>query len=432
SALTGIAFGLMPAMNAARQSDARGLRGGSSALGAVRARARAVLVVAEVALSLTLLAGGALMVEGLRRLAGPELGFQPEGVLTARIQLPEQRYPDSAARSQFHARIVERLAVVPGVTEVALMNRLPSSGGTATVPVRAELRDVGLTEGSRDAIEASLRIATPGAFRVLRLPLVSGRDFGPGDDASSARVAIVNETFARRTWRDRSALGRRVIVPASDGSAQAHTVIGVARDVKRNWIERDIAPMVYVADAQRGAAGTSLLVRGSGMAPVDAPAVRAALAALDPEVAVGPLFDFATDLAEHTSGVRIAATTMSLLGVFSLLLAAIGLYGLIAFQVARRTAEFGVRMALGAQRGDILSLVFGEGARLVGVGFAVGVPLATAACWAMTALMFGVVKPSAMTLGGIVLTLCVVAACALGWPAWRASQLDPAESLRRD
>ncbi len=425
---TGIAFGLVPALHAGRVPSADALRGGSSALGSVHARSRAALVVAEVALSLTLLVGGALMLEGFRRMSGPDLGFEPAGVLTGRIVLRTERYPDASSRAVFHARVLECLSALPGVTSVAMMSRLPSSGSTSTIPVTAE----GHEGAPGTSPQASVRVVTPSALQLLRVPIVTGREVGPQDAPGAPRVVVINETFARRTWPGREAIGRRLTFADAQDVQHEHAVIGVARDVKRNWFEHDTAPMIYVADAQWGGVGMNLLVRGGRDPLALATPVRQALAALDPDLPVEQLMSVESFLGERTSGVRVGAAIMSWLGVFALLLAAIGLYALVAFHVTRRGPEFGMRMALGAQREDILRLVFGEGVRLVGLGFALGVPLAAISCWAMTAFLFGVVQPTVPTLAGIVLLLSLAAGVALAIPAWRASRLDPVDALRRE
>jgi putative ABC transport system permease protein len=427
---TGLAFGLMPAVHAGRAPAAAALRGGMHSLGSEHTRARATLVIGEVALSLALLVGGALMVEGFRRMSGPDLGFDPSGVLTAQLQLREAGYPDAAARKAYHARALETLAALPGVGDanVAMISRLPSSGSTSGLSVAPE----GGVTPAEPAVRAALRIVTPHTFDVLRLPMVSGRAVDARDADDAPAVVVVNQTLARRAWPGRDPLGRRLGFAGAAGAPRTYTVIGVARDVKRNWFERDVAPMAYVADAQWGAAFMQLIVRGGEEPLALAPSVRRALAAIDPGVPVDHVMSLASYLGESSSGVRVGATLMSWLGLFALALAAIGLYALVAFHVARRAPEFGVRMALGARREDILALVLGEGGRLVGLGLAVGVPLAAGLCWVMTATLFGVVRPTLPTLAGISAVLLFAAGIALWVPAWRASRLDPVEALRRE
>jgi len=279
------------------------------------------------------------------------------------------------------------------------------------------------------ALRASPRFVTPRALNVLRLPIVSGRAVTGADASGSPDVALVNESLARRAWGALDPIGRRITV-----ASRVLTVVGVVKDVKRNWYERDIASMVYLPDAQWGASTMQVLLRVAADRDPEllaAPA-RRALTALDPRVPAQRVIPLDRYLAEVTSGVRVGATIMSWLGVFALLLAGIGLHALIAYHVTQRSPEFGVRMALGARREDILALVLGEGWRLVLTGLGVGLPLAVGLGAVMTATLFGVVRPDPVALSGVALLLVAAVVLALAAPAWRASRLDPVEALRRE
>jgi putative ABC transport system permease protein len=423
AAMTGIAFGWVPALHASHTPAASALHGGGpGSLAGVHARSRAALVTVEVALSLALLVGGVLMLDGFRRLGGSDLGFEPHGVLTAQVTLRERDYPDAGARARFHARLLERLAALPGAQGAAMISRLPSSGSAGTLPVKPEGGDV----ADARPLRASPRVVTARTFDVLKLRVVHGRAFSDGDDEGSAPVAIVNESLARRAWPGKDPVGRRLGV-----GDRSLTVVGVARDVKRNWYERDIASMVYLPDPQWGASTMQVIVRAPQPLAL-AGALRGVLAALDPGVPAQGVIELDRYLTDATSGVRVGATLMSWLGAFALLLAGIGLHALIAYHVSQRGPEFGVRMALGARREDILSLVLREGWRLVLTGLLFGVPIAIALGAIMTATLFGVVRPDPLALAGVLLLLAVAASLALAAPAWRASRLDPVEALRRD
>jgi hypothetical protein len=290
------------------------------------------------------------------------------------------------------------------------------------LPVTAE----GRASTPEQALRASPRLVTAQAFDVLRLPIVHGRAFAVSDAEGSSPVAMVNESLARHAWPGRDPLGRHITV-----DNRVLTVVGVARDVKRNWYERDIANMVYLPDAQWGASTMQVLLRSAQPMAQAAP-LRSVLAALDPGVPAQDVIALDRYLAEATSGVRVGATLMSWLGVFALLLAGIGLHALIAYHVSQRGPEFGVRMALGARREDILTLVLGEGWRVVLTGLGLGLPLAVGLGAVMTATLFGVVRPDPLALAGVLVLLVVGTVLALAAPAWRASRLDPVEALRRD
>jgi len=424
--LTGVAFGWVPALHAGRAPAALALRGGGpGTLASVHARSRAVLVVTEVALSLALLVGGVLMLDGFHRLGGSALGFEPRGVLTFQVTLRDQAYPDDASRVAFHDRLLDGLAALPGVEGAAMISRLPSSGSTGTLAVTPE----GGAPAPDGSLRASPRYVTPRTFDVLRLPVVRGRAVTAADAAEAPAVALVNESLARRAWPGLDAVGRRLTL-----AKRQVTVVGVVKDVKRNWFERDVASMVYLPDAQWGASVMQVLVRGdAGRDPaLLAASARRVLATLDPQVPAQDVIALDRFLDEATSGVRVGATIMSWLGVFALLLAGIGLHALIAYHVAQRAPEFGVRMALGARREDILALVLKEGWRLLLMGMSLGLPLAVSLGAVMTATLFGVVRPDPILLGGVVLMLVAATVLALAAPAWRASRVDPVEVLRRE
>ena len=303
-----------------------------------------------------------------------------------------------------------------------MISRLPSSGSAGTLPLKPE----GRAELPGRGLRASPRFVTAHTFDLLRLPVVRGRAFSDRDDIGTPPVAIVNESLARRAWPGEDPVGRRLTV-----SDRVLTVVGVAKDVKRNWYERDIASMVYLPDPQWGAATMQLLLR-AGQPLALAGALRGTLASLDPGVPAQGVIELDRYLAEATSGVRVGAGLMSWLGVFALLLAGIGLHALIAYHVSQRGPEFGVRMALGARREDIVALVLREGWRLVLTGLSFGVPLAVVFGAVMTATLFGVVRPDPLALAGVLLLLAAAASLALAVPAWRASRLDPVEALRRE
>ena len=429
SVLTGLFFGLAPALQASRVAPREMLsEGGAGSIGSLRARGRRALVIGEVAAAFTLLVGALLMVQGFRRLSRPQQGFESRHVLAMRVDLSRTRYATDAARSDYARRAIERLSALPGVAAVGGVDLLPWAGSTREHVMELE----GAARVAGDEVRGSLRRTSPGYLETLRIAVPRGRAFTAGDDSVAARVAIVSEAFARRAWRGAEPLGRRVRMSQIDGRSEWRTVVGVAADVRRNWFDRDLAPTVYVPIAQWAPVNLQLAVRAAGDPGALGTAARRALAALDPQQPshhVQPLDEM---LRDQISGVRIGAVVMGLMGVFALLVTALGLYGLVAFAVALRTREMGVRMALGARREDVLVLVLGEGSRLALTGVAIGAPAAIGLALVMGATLFGVVKPTAWELAGVAGALAAVAALASGVPAWRASRLDPVTALRQE
>jgi len=435
SILTGLVFGLAPALQASRVAPAESMsEGGAGAVGRLRARGRRALVIAEVASSLVVLVGSLLMIQGFRRLMRPEQGFEPRHVLSMSVDLSRTRYATDAARAAYASRAIDRLQSLPGARAAAAADLLPWAGSTREQVVDLQGGATPPADGTRasDAMRASLRRVSPGYFQTLGVALEQGRAFTAADDSLGPRVAIVSRAFARRAWPGRDAFGQRLRFGQIDGRVEWRSVVGIAADVRRNWFDRDLAPTVYVPIAQWAPASFQLALSVEGEPATLVESVRRSLAALDPQQPVYHVGAYESALADQISGVRIGATIMGLMGVFALLLTALGLYGLVAFAAALRTREMGVRMALGARRQDVLALVMGEGGRLVLAGVAIGAPVAIALAIVMASTLFGVVKPQWWEVAGVALALAAVSALASGLPAWRASRLDPVAALRQD
>ncbi|TMA30972.1 MAG: ABC transporter permease [Deltaproteobacteria bacterium] len=404
SVLTGLVFGLAPALQASRVAPAESMReGGAGALGTLRARGRRALVIAEVAASFALLVGSLLMIQGFRRLASPEQGFEPRHVLALSVDLSHSRYATDATRATYTRRAVERLATLPGVRSAAATDLLPWAGSTREHAVDLE----GSARLAGEEMRGSLRRASPDYFGTLRIPVGRGRAFTAADDSAAASVAVVSEAFARRAWPRRDPIGRRLRFGQIAERTEWRTVVGVVADVRRNWFDRDMAPTVYVPMAQWPPAGFQLAVRAEGDPAPLAESVRRALAALDPLQPAYRVQPLERALQDQISGVRIGATIMGLLGLFALLLTA-------------------------PRREDVLALVMREGSRLALAGVALGAPVAITLALVMAATLFGVVRPQWWELAGVALTLAAISALASGVPAWRASRLDPVDALRRD
>jgi putative ABC transport system permease protein len=421
----GILFGLAPALQATRELGTALREGGRSAsLGARRNRLGASFVVAQLALSLALLISAGLLLKASVKLQSVDLGYDPANVLTMRVTLPESQYPDTVKVGQFHAELLRRLRALPGVEAAGATTMLPMDGGTGTgYTIDGEPKP---KEGEEHF--AQYRATTPGYLPAMRIALARGRDFTDQDRPGAPLVMLVNEAFVRRHWPGRgaeAAIGKRVVLTSGP-----REVVGVLRDARDFGPEDDTFPMMYVPAIQWGNRSLSYVIRSSRAAGPLADAVRAELAALDPSLpayAVRPMQEIVDGV---VAGSQALPRVLGAFGVIALFLAVIGVYGVMAFNVGQRTQEVGIRMALGAQRGDIGRLVLRQGLLLAGVGLGIGLVLALGLTSALGAFLHGVSAFDPSIFGGVTLALCAVALGATWVPARRATKVDPLVALR--
>jgi predicted permease len=372
-----------------------------------------------------LLVAAGLFIRALDDGARIDPGFQTTGVATAKLNAESWGYDSTKARA-FYSALGERVAALPGVTAIAFTDIIPMSNSASGDAIQLDGADaVPGDRGGRLAVQLSL--ADPGYFDVVRIPFLLGRPFASSDDERSARVAIVNETLAKRLAPDGNALGRTF-----GFRRQRVTVVGVVRDSKYGSLTERTPAFLYVPVAQQWRPDLAIMVRTT-VAPASlAPALRDAVREIDPALP-RPLL---RTLEQETSIVlfpqRIAAIVTGVLGGVGLLLAAVGLYGIIAYSVSRRTREIGVRVALGAQRWDVLGMVVREGMRLAGTGVVVGVLMAAAATRLIAGLLFNVSPIDGMTFAGMSVLFIAVALLASYLPARRAAATDPLTALRSD
>jgi len=430
--LIGILFGLVPAVDAARIDPNAGLREregtGSRGFG----RRRSMLVVTETALACVLLVGTGLALKGLWNLRGVELGFVPDHVQTFRIAAPTQ--PDGMQATEFYEQVAERIRAIPGVESAAVARDLPMSGTDPSMPITVDGRSSALTQGE---IVTRYRAIGTDYFRTLRIPMLQGRAFNEHDTASGQPVAIVSQSLAQKYWPGKSALGKR-LKPNFKGSSWC-TVVGVATDVRHWGADVDIEPTAYypytqVPDSIRHLVETdmSVAVRSSMAAGDLLHSMRAAVATVN---ASTPLFDVQTmDAMVEDSG-SLRRFDLSLLGGFSLLalaLAAIGVYGVMAYSVAQRTREIGVRMALGAQEADVVGLILKQGARLALIGVVLGAGASIVLRKVMANVIYGLSGTDPVVLGVVPAVILVVVLLACSLPARRATKVDPVIALRAE
>jgi predicted permease len=426
--VSGVLFGLAPALRASSADPADCLReGGRTTASGARGRLRGLLVATEMALALVLTSSAALMVHGFARLQSGRLGFEPDRVLTLRVMLPRARYDDDGQR-RFLAEALQRIREVPGVETVGATTFLPLSGWHGDRPFAVEGR---APAAPGQEPHADWRVIGGDLFGALRTPLVQGRLFDDSDRESRPRVAIVNETFARRTFGGEPALGKRIDFRVrSDDEPQWREIVGVVGDIRHHGLVREPSPEVYVPFAQEPLFIIGLAVRTSTDPGALAGPLREAIWKVDKDQPVSYVLRLEEMAAETTALQRTSTLTLLAFTAVALGLAALGLYGVLSYAVAQRSHEIGIRVAMGATRRDILALVMGQGLRLAGAGLVVGLLASLAVTRLLSSLLFGVSPYDVPTLAIVVAVLLATAVLASFVPAFRATRVDPLDALR--
>jgi predicted permease len=416
SLLTGLLFGAAPMLETWRADLNDGLRAGTAGGGQPRSRLRSALLIGQVALSTVLVAGAGLFVRTLHNARAEAPSREPAHILLVRLEPLVSGYSIERAQ-RFYTGVLDAVRALPGVRAAALLNIVPFGGMRGGA-------DIVAPDGVRQQVD--FNIVSPGYFETGSVPVVSGRDFS---DRDAAPVAVVDERFAARFWPGEDAVGRtfRTVQPA-----RVLTVVGVVRDGKVRGYRDALRPGFYVPLAQQYRGEMTLEVRSSANAALLAGAVRRSIAALDPAL---PLPDFQTmeaQLDEALSEERLVAAFATGLGGLALVLAAVGLYGVLSYSVVRRRREIGVRMALGARPAEVSRLVLRQSALLAGGGLALGAVGAALLARLAKSLLYGVQPLDPLAFGAAVALLALVAATAAAVPAWRAARVDPASTLRGD
>jgi putative ABC transport system permease protein len=426
--LAGILAGIAPAFEASRcelnEVLKEGLRGGSSGPG--RNRLRSLLVVSEVALALVLLAGAGLMVKGFRNLISADQGFNSNHVLSFRVSLPAASYSDKVRVREFYDSVLQKLKALPGAQSAAAVTSLPSSWSWNQTQYRGEGQSAPAPGELRLTVSQS---ATPDYFRTLRIPLVQGRSLTSEDSTQSPPVAVISEKLAQRIWPSQNAIGKRIQLGSPESKEPWRTVVGVVGDIKQTPFDPP-HPTAYVPFDQVPANSAGFLVRTQGDPLSLASAARAQVLSVGHEI---PPYDVRTveqRISDTISGVEASARMMLAFGAVALVLAAAGIFALMAYSVSQRTHEIGVRLALGARPADIVRMVVGNAMKLAIIGLAVGVPLALALAHVVSTVLFGIARLDALVLAGIIVLLALVAATAAYVPARRATKVDPMVALR--
>ncbi|HEX8144511.1 MAG TPA: ABC transporter permease [Pyrinomonadaceae bacterium] len=428
--LTGIIFGLVPALQASKPDLNETLKdGGRSATGgASRQRMRSFLVVSEIAISLLLLVGAGLLIKSFLRLQQVNPGFDPHNVLAMYVFLPGAKYPDDAKQVAFFDQVEQRAAALPGVEAVGMVSNLPISGNYDRVSFYVEGQPV---PSPADVPDIERYYVNGGYFRAMSIPLLAGRAFGTQDRAGAPLSVIIGETTARRFWPNESPLGKRINTgnPESPDNPW-RTVVGVVGDVRHYALDIAPAPQLYLPYTQSPSQQMTLVVRSTNNPESQIAAVRNAVWAVDRDQ---PVYNIKTMEGVVSESVAQRRFTMLLLGIFSalaLLLAVIGLYGVMTYMVTQRTHEIGVRMALGAQGRDVLKLIVGHAMTLVVIGVCLGLAAAFAMTRVIGSFLYGVSATDPWTFAGVPLLLGAVALAASYIPARRATKVDPMVALR--
>jgi predicted permease len=425
AAITGLIFGVVPALSVIRGNTATLLKDDSTRGSASRATSfmRASLVVVETGLALMLLVGAGLLIKSFSRLQVVNPGFSSENVLTAQVALPASRYEDGPAQRAFWQRLVDKAREMPGVTAVGLTSSVPFSGSNSS----GSYAVVGYTPGPSEAAPHGRQEVVGGDyFRAMQIPLVEGRFFNDGDSADTAPVVVIDQYLAGRYFANRSPIGQQI----RRGST-TFTIIGVAGTINSIDLGEPVSKERIYYTSRQQARGAMSLVLKTGLEPsLLVPQVRAAVSNLDPEQPIADVRTMDQWIGRSLEVRRTPMMLFALFGAVALVLSAIGIYGVLAFSVAQRLREFGIRQALGANRQSIMALVFGQGLRTAGIGLVLGLAASLALSSYLQSQLFGVQARDWMVFSVVTLLLMCVAAIACYVPARRATRIDPMVALR--
>jgi putative ABC transport system permease protein len=427
SVATGVLFGILPALQASQTSATDAIKEGGDR-GSSRTRARSVLVVAEISLTLVLLAGAGLLANSLLRLQRVDPGFDPEHVTITHLMVPQSRYPKGADQTRLYRRLLDGLAARPELQAVGAGFPGPFHAGSASATFFVEGR---AAETRAERPFAHLGAVSGGYFAAMGIPLRSGRTFDETDRETAPPVAIVSESMARRYWPGRDPIGKRLRFDEGENNPW-FTVVGLVGDVRQLGLSREAPALLYLPYEQFALPFTSVAVRSSLPRGAVTTLLKAQLAAIDPDLPFGNITSLQEAIESNVAQPRFRAVLIGVFALLALVLAAVGVYGLISYTVTRRTREIGIRVALGAAPRQVILPVIREGITLALAGIGVGLAGAFAASRALSAFLFGVGPSDPLTFTGVALLMLLVAVLASYIPSRRALSIDPVLALRAE
>jgi putative ABC transport system permease protein len=427
--VTAFVFGAVPAFRTSKVDLNRSLKEGAEAQGLSlfrRARGRSVFAVAEIALALVLLVSAGLMIQSFVRLIQVDSGYDPRDTLTLSVNLPQSKYNEATVQKAFFDQVLERTQLLSGVQKAGIVNVLPLSRARFVMGLQIQGRPP--VTRREDMPRADFRLVSPGYFQAMGIPLTQGRLFSEQDGAGTPPVAVINQALASTYFPDEDPLGQRF---------QFGEIVGVVGDVRSFGLDAEPSPEVYLSYEQATGrlastmSGMYMVVRSRGVDPLSlVPEIRALVLTVDPEMPIDDVLTMEQRLSNSVAGPRFYAVLLGLFSALALVLAVSGIYGVVSYSVSRRTAETGIRMALGAKAGDVIKMVLGEGRLLALIGVGGGLAASFAATRLLSGLLFGVSSSDITTFVGVAALLCVVALLACYIPARRASRVDPVGALR--
>ncbi len=429
SGLTGLLFGIFPAARISRLDPAASLRDGTrtSSSGRHQHHLHSGLVVAETAIGLVLLVGSGLLIRSFVRVIHVDPGFDTAHVLLANIDLPDNRYPGDK-NVQFYEQLLPRIAQIPGVKSVAAAWPLPLTGSLMSITFQIDGRPVPEADEPSEIVS----IATPGFFKTLGIPLLRGREFLATDTRAANKIAIVTDSFARKYFPNEDPIGKHFKPGLGDGYTDSpmREIVGVVGNIKRQGLTADTSPEYYLPHSQATVGSPTLVIRTTGDPLNIVNTVRSEVAAMDKNVPVYEVHTYEDLVSRNAAEPRFQSMLLTCFAVLALVLSAVGLYAVLSYMVVQRTLEIGVRMALGAQRTDVLGLILRRGLGLAMLGLVIGMALSLVLTRYMASMLYTIKPLDPVTLLSVTGVLLLVSLIASTAPAWRAARLDPMKTLR--